>query len=141
MDTPDFRSLCVELVDAIFADGCFWEEELMAAGHRARATLEAGSLINHVKFYFMHDNFTFTCLTGNTVKDIASNAKAVQAHPGGSYGFLCPAIVMAGDKEVRRVGEMVHSESSGEWCAGLDDWIECVQADPDISRIMCEAQP
>ncbi len=35
----DFRALCAELVEAIFEDNRFWEENLMEIGNRARAAL------------------------------------------------------------------------------------------------------
>jgi hypothetical protein len=45
----DFRALCAELVERIYADGRFWEEELMEAANRARAALAEHEPINHWK--------------------------------------------------------------------------------------------
>ena len=93
---------------------------------------------DEVRFYFMHDNHLFTSLAGNTATDIVDHAVSVQLKADGAYGALCPAIVLAQGKEVRRVGAMVHSASCGEWRPGAGEWIACIEADPDIGRIMAE---
>lgn len=50
---------------------------------------------------------------------------------------LCPVIVLCGKKEIRRVGQMVHaSRSRGYDKEKLQAWIDAVNSDPDIGRIL-----
>lgn len=93
-----------------------------------------------VKFYFMHDNHTFTKLDGTTLDDLLAHADAVEAGEWGSYGMLCPAIVLHGEKEIRRVGPAAHARGSKDpkdhWNAGKAKWREAMEADVDVMRLM-----
>lgn len=46
---------------------------------------------------------------------------------------LCPAIVLNGDKELRRVGNMIHDKDQD-----LEPYRKALLADPDISRLLKE---
>ena len=95
---------------------------------------------DEVRFYYMHDNHTFTRLKGKTLKKILTHADEVEAGEGGSYGALCPAILMCGDKEVRRVGVMAHARGSKDpkdnWEKGKAEWLKSIEADADIRKLM-----
>ncbi len=95
---------------------------------------------NKVKFYFMHDNHAFTPLHGKTLKEVLEHADEVEAGDWGSYGSLCPAILMLDDEEIRRVGTMAHARGSkdpkDEWEKGKAKWLKELKADPDVERIM-----
>lgn len=97
-----------------------------------------------VRFYFMHDNHTFTRLKGETLDDVLAHADAVEAGPRGSYGMLCPAILLRGGKECRRVGPAAHARGSkdpkDEWDAAKAAWRQAMEADPDVCRIMSIAK-
>lgn len=101
----------------------------------------AKPIAQSVHFYFMYDCHLFSRLDGKTPRDIVAAAKKIQLeHKFASYGSLCPAVVMGEEKEIRRVGPMIHSRRPGEWNeAGLEEWIAAIEADPDICRIMQEA--
>lgn len=95
---------------------------------------------NKIKFYFMHDNHGFTPLKGKTLEKVLENADEVEAGEWGSYGALCPAILMHDDKEVRRVGKMAHAKGKKDpkdaWELGKAQWLEELKSDPDVQRIM-----
>jgi hypothetical protein len=95
---------------------------------------------NQIMFYFMHDNHAFTKLEGKTLKQVLKHADEVESDEWGSYGALCPAILMHDDKEIRRVGTMAHAGSSkapkDKWEEGKAKWLKELQADPDVKRIM-----
>ena len=100
----------------------------------------ADDIPDSVKFYYMHDNHVFTPLKGGTLKKILKHADEVEAGEGGSYGALCPVILMCGKKEVRRVGKMAHARGSkdpkDEWEKGKAEWLKEVEADADVRRLM-----
>lgn len=89
---------------------------------------------------FMHDGHCFTRLEGNTLDEILAHADSIEAGEDGSYGSLCPAILMRGKREIRRVGEMVHARGSkdpkDQWIKGKKEWKAALSADPDVQRIL-----
>lgn len=91
-----------------------------------------------VRFYYMHENHTFTRLHGATLDELLANADAIEAES--SYGMLCPAILMHGDKEVRRVGPAVHAGSSKDpkdrWNAGKGEWRKAMEEDAGVMRVL-----
>lgn len=97
---------------------------------------------DRVKFWYLHDNLTFTRLEGSSLDEIAAKAFVLSCTPGGTWGSLCPAILMCGYKEVRRVGKMVHAkganDSSGKWNEGVQQWIKALSADKDVMRLLTE---
>jgi hypothetical protein len=99
---------------------------------------------DEVRFYFMHDNHVFTRLKGETLDDVLAHADAVEAGPRGSYGMLCPAILLRGGKECRRVGPAAHARGSkdpkDEWDAAKAAWRQAMEADPGVCRIMSIAK-
>ena len=96
--------------------------------------------VDTVKFYFMHDNHTFTRLKGATLDEVLAHADAVEAGEWGSYGMLCPAMLLHGKKEVRRVGPPAHARGSKDpkdhWNAGKAKWREVVETDIDVMRLL-----
>jgi len=94
------------------------------------------------RFYYMHDGHYFTRLKGNTLDEVIAHADTVESGECGSYGMLCPVIVMACDKELRRVGPPAHSygpnDEQGRWGIGKVAWREAVEADPDIMRLLAQ---
>jgi hypothetical protein len=97
---------------------------------------------DHVKFWYLHDNHTFTRLEGDSLDEIAAKASALSYTPTGAWGSLCPAIVMCGHKEIRRVGLIVHAKGANdsriEWNEGIQQWIKALSADKDIMRLLAE---
>ncbi len=93
-----------------------------------------------VRFYFMHDNHTFTRLKGDTLDEVLAHADAVEAGEHGSYGMLCPAKILHGKKDVRSVGPTVHARGSRDpkdhWNAGKVEWRKALEADADVMRLM-----
>ncbi len=94
---------------------------------------------DNVSAWLMHDNHTFTRLTGPTVADVV--AQALMVHEQTKDGMLCPVTVMSGKVELRRVGKPVHLyNKNGEWQKDLAEWLSAVISDPDISRLLKAAQ-
>ena len=99
----------------------------------------------------MFDRHLFCKLKGSTVDDIIKawreqNSKPYPAIVGGDKVddlgpiTLCPAIVLSGDSEIRRVGPMVFPASS---YSTLDEtkvaaYRDALLADPDIPRLLSE---
>lgn len=96
--------------------------------------------VDGVRFYFMHDNHTFTRLKGDTLDELLAHADDVEAGEHGAYGMLCPAILLHGEKDVRRVGPPVHArgkeDSRRQWEAGKVKWRKAMAADDDVMRLM-----
>jgi hypothetical protein len=95
---------------------------------------------DEVRFYFMHDNHTFTRLLGATLDDILAHAEDVESAPGGSYGMLCPAVLLSDGTEIRCVGPCAHAGGSKDpkdkWREGKAKWLKAMKDDPDIMRLM-----
>lgn len=93
-----------------------------------------------VRFYFMHDCHGFSRLRGATLDEVVAHADQIESHAEGSYGMLCPAILMCGEKEVRRVGPAAHARGTKDpkdhWNAGKGKWIEAMKADADVMRLL-----
>ena len=90
-----------------------------------------------VKFWYMHDTHTFTRIKGSNLDEILENADKIEKD--NSYGMLCPAILMCGDKEVRRVGSPAHSRGSKDskehWNAGKKEWRQAIESDKLIMSL------
>jgi hypothetical protein len=88
--------------------------------------------------WYMHDNHTFTKLYGKTLTAVLKRADEVEAQS--SYGMLCPAHVLQGKQELRRVGPCVHAGSSKDtkdkWNAGKAAWKAAMKADADVMRLL-----
>lgn len=102
--------------------------------------IPADPLPDRIKFYFMHDNHCFTSLKGKTLDKVLAHADKIEAGEWGSYGVLCPASLMFGDKELRRIGTMAHArgskDSKEQWEAGKAKWRKELEADQDVMRLM-----
>lgn len=88
-------------------------------------------IADRVSTYGMYDCFLFHEFKGKSAEEIA---QAWQAHKDAELGktSLCPVIVLEGDKELRRVGQMVFRH------AELQQWIDACNADPDIPRLLAQ---
>ncbi len=95
---------------------------------------------DRMSIYYMHDNHCFTKLKGTTLDEILAHADEIKDGEWGSYGALCPVHLLSGNREVRRVGDMVHAGSSkdskGKWEEGKAKWRKQVEADPDVMRLL-----
>jgi len=98
------------------------------------------SYADGIVFFYMHDNHCFTKLKGETLKEVLAHADEIESGVNGSHGALCSAVLMSGDKEVRRVGTMAHARGSKDpkdhWEEGKAKWLKELMADPDVKRIM-----
>jgi hypothetical protein len=85
----------------------------------------------------MHDNHTFKEFRARSIDDLIEQWRKAMVDDTGLA--LCPIIVLSGDKELRRVGRMLHpaykTPSSNSW-PDVDAFRAEVLADPDISRLM-----
>ena len=101
-----------------------------------------------VSIHGMYDCHMFTAYTGSTVDSIIEQWKAEVSAPDKRYGppCLCPVTVLHEKRELRRVGEMVHTvygvgNKPSTWDpVQLSAWREAVLADPDISRLLAAAK-
>lgn len=85
--------------------------------------------------YWMNDNHTFVRLAGPLSGVLAEAERHAEGEQ--RYGMLCPVIVLAGEKELRRVGSAVHGpRDSHDWPLCLAEWKRTVSADADIARLL-----
>ena len=93
---------------------------------------------DEVKFYYMHDNHTFSRIPGTTLDVILANADTM-AHES-RCGMLCPPMLLAGGKEVRRLREVAHApccdSGDAKWVAGTEAWRKECEADSDVMRLV-----
>jgi len=92
---------------------------------------------NEVKFYYMHDNHTFSRLQGATIDEVLTAADAVALES--PCGMLCPPMLLAGGKEVRRLKEVAHApccDSNSNWIAGKEAWRAECEADSCVMRLV-----
>lgn len=87
-----------------------------------------------VIFYYMHDQHYFTQLIGRTLDDVLAHADTIERRAG---GMLCPAVLLAGGKELRRVGLPVQSHGGPySWDEGKIMWRKALEADADVMRLL-----
>ena len=101
-------------------------------------------IANRVSAYVMYDCHLFRQLRGNSVDALIEEWRKECADPDPKYGapYLCPVIVLDGERELRRVGRMVFREGPSTWPETDDavrDWRRAVESDPEISRILAMA--
>lgn len=105
-----------------------------------------------VSIHGMYDMHLFHPIKGATVDEVIENWRQhnrelqpamVGGHKVDDLGpsNLCPAIVLRGDKELRRVGQMIFPRDTANDRAGCDEdklraWRDALLADPDIPRLL-----
>lgn len=98
----------------------------------------AHSELDRIGFWYMHDNHTFTRLSGTTLDEILKSADELEAQS--SYGMLCPVHLSAGGREIRRVGPSAHSRGGNDpkdvWNAGKAAWRIAIESDADAMRLL-----
>jgi hypothetical protein len=93
---------------------------------------------DEVKFYYMHDNHTFSRLTGATIDEVLESANMMAKKS--RCGMLCPPMLLAGGKEVRRLKAVAHApcgdDGDAKWDAGVEAWRKECEADSDVVRLL-----
>ena len=93
---------------------------------------------DEVRFYYMHDNHTFTALLGATLDEVLAAADKVEA--SSSYGMLCAPLLLSKNNEVRRLRCNAHSGSSKDskdkWGEGKAAWLAECESDSDVMRLV-----
>lgn len=93
---------------------------------------------DEVKFYYMHDNHTFSWLHGTTIDEVLDNAEAMAKES--RCGMLCPPMLLAGGKEARRLKAVAHAPCCGsddsKWLAGKAEWKKEAEADGCVMRLV-----
>ena len=93
---------------------------------------------DEVKFYYMHDNHTFSRLHGATLDEVLDNAEAMAKES--RCGMLCPPMLLAGGKEVRRLKAVAHAPCCGsddsKWLAGKAEWKKECEEDGCVMRLV-----
>lgn len=92
---------------------------------------------DEVKFYYLHDNHTFSWLHGATIDEVLDNAETMAKES--RCGMLCPPILLAGGKELRRLKEVAHAPccgDDGKWLAGKDVWRKECEGDSQVMRLV-----
>lgn len=87
---------------------------------------------DRVAIYYMHDNCTFSPLTGS-VETILAAARLLGVKS--PYGMLCPPILCRGEKEIRRLRCCVHAAHQ---LADTSKWEAEVRGDPDVMRLLLD---
>jgi hypothetical protein len=115
--------------------------------------LKAGPVATRVSIHGMYDMHLFHQVTGRTVDEVINNwlthiSELQPAIVGGAKiddmgpSNLCPAIVLSGEKELRRVGKMVFPDDHTRKPrnpADLKEYRDALLADPDIPRLLAAA--
>lgn len=105
----------------------------------------AAPTATRVSIYGMYDMHLFHNIGGNSVDEVIAlwqqhNKEPHPANVAGNYvgdlgkSCLCPAIVMSGDKELRRVGPMVFKDDEK-----IEEYRAALKADPDIATLLKQA--
>lgn len=93
---------------------------------------------DEVKFYYMHDNHTFSRLHGTTIDEVLAAADAMATES--RCGMLCPPMLLARGKEARRLKEVAHAPCCGsddsKWLSGKDAWRKECEGDSDVMRLV-----
>lgn len=116
----------------------------------------ANARADSVSIHGMFDCHLFERFTGKSVDELIDNyLEFIKEDTMGTFAGsdkvhnigvpdLCPAIVMSGEKELRRVGPMVGARSYK--CGGkldkkaLEEYRAALKADPDIPRLLLAAE-
>jgi hypothetical protein len=96
---------------------------------------------DRLSIHYMTDNHLFVPLKGNTLDDLLAHVDVVAAkHP---YGSLGPVIICEGDREIRRVGPMVHQYPGKhqEWAEGKAKWKAAIEHDKDATSLLSRHSP
>lgn len=97
-----------------------------------------GNVANRVGSHVMYGCHLFRPLKGVSVQALVDDwLKECMAPSEMGAPYLCPLIVLDGDKELRRVGQMVFANND-DTDKRLGEWIRLANADPDIPRILSE---
>ena len=100
--------------------------------------IPAEAQADEVKFYYMHDNHTFSRVSGTTLDEVLKNADVLAEES--CCGMLCPPTLFSGGKEVRRLKSVAHAPCCGRgdanWIAGKEAWKKECEADPSVLRLV-----
>lgn len=96
---------------------------------------------DRLSFWYMHDCHLFTKLKGRTLTEVVQHATEIRNES--TWGMLCPVTVLAGQKELRRIGPSIHChgrEKDLEWAEGCRKWVEELSKDVDVVRLLGEQE-
>ncbi len=106
-----------------------------------------------VSIHGMFDCHLFKRYTGSTVDAVIESwlehiSKPIPANLCGEKvddlgpTYLCPAIVLCGDREIRRVGKMVIADTKTRLPRAneVEAYRQALLADPDIPRLLADDQ-
>ena len=104
---------------------------------------------DRVSIWIMRDNHTFVKVeTGQTAEEVVAEVQRICQNEAaqGDWPSLCPAVVLTGEKELRRVGKMAFytergSERKKRWRAGLMAWREALEADEEVVALLKKRPP
>jgi hypothetical protein len=91
---------------------------------------------DRLSIHYMTDNHCFIPLKGNTLDALMDHADAVASeYP---YGSIATVIICEGDKEIRRIGHMVHHYPSKpqKWQDGKARWKTDIEQDQDAMSLL-----
>lgn len=87
---------------------------------------------DRASFWYMHDNHTFSRLTGTVEEIVAAAREWAKKSP---WGMLCPVTLLRGEKEIRRLKKCVHAQRE---LGDTTEWEAEVRSDADVMRILSE---
>lgn len=101
-------------------------------------------------FYYMLDCHMFCRLIGSPDEmveravAIIENGTSGNKYPG-TYGMLCPAIILAGDVELRKVGPHVHAKTGSPkdiatFRRDASTWVSAINADDVLTALHAPAE-
>ncbi len=92
---------------------------------------------DEIRFYYMHDNHTFSRLAGNSIDTILQHAETLAFES--PFGILCPPTLLFNGKEVRRLKKVAHAPCCGDyrkWRDGRQEWRNECEGDSDVIRLV-----
>jgi hypothetical protein len=100
---------------------------------------QEGTELMRLHAWFMHDDHTFSRLRGNLDETIKAAKVMLEESP---YGALCPLTIVDDEgRDVRRVGQMVHSgyDTGRTFNVGqMIAWRAQAEADSEVMRLFEE---
>jgi hypothetical protein len=97
-----------------------------------------------VLFYFMYSNLAFDRLYGTTLDEVLAHADELALNISGSSGMLCPALLLQGQREIRRIGPIASAPTIDDqgvfdrdlWETGKKKWRSILEKDADVVRLV-----
>lgn len=89
-----------------------------------------------ISFMWMHDNHTFVQLKSKNLQEVVKHARRIRKKS--KYGMLCPATLLRGERDFRRIGQCVHDNDKFE--DKLLQWVDAIMNDNFAPTLIAEGK-